>query len=225
VYWETTAIEGCMSDENQFEAFMRDYQGMVFTTASRLLGNDAEAEDVCQEVFLRAFQRFEALQESGTAGGWLKTVTRNLCLNYLSRYRSRWRFFSEFFSRDETEETPDWPGPDGWITAGEGVDERELLERALQALPRAQRVPLVLYHFEELSYEEIASMLGVSLGKVKTDIFRGRKALKQMIEPMLGAGGVERERRPHDSGDGNEGPNRSVMALWRNAFTEIPGNL
>jgi RNA polymerase sigma-70 factor (ECF subfamily) len=69
----------------------------------RLLANRAEAEDVTQEVFLRAFERFGDLRESPTAGGWLRTVATNLSLNHLSRYRSRWTFFSELFSH-RTEE-------------------------------------------------------------------------------------------------------------------------
>ncbi len=68
---------------------------MVYATAVRLLGNPAEAEDVSQTVFLRAFQRFDAIGSSPAAAGWLKTVTRNACLNHLSRYRARWRLFSE----------------------------------------------------------------------------------------------------------------------------------
>src|ERR671924_1608553 len=103
-----------MTDAEQFEAFMKAYQNMVFSTASRLLGNEAEAEDVSQEVFLKAFERFAELKQSPTAGGWLKTVTRNLCLNHLTRYRARWRFFSEMHTdqdRDE-ESTPEWAAPD-----------------------------------------------------------------------------------------------------------------
>src|SRR5919108_3904075 len=103
-----------MTDAEQFEAFMKAYQNMVFSTASRLLGNEAEAEDVSQEVFLKAYERFAELQQSPTAGGWLKTVTRNLCLNHLTRYRSRWRFFSEMVSgRDDGEGSgAGWGGPD-----------------------------------------------------------------------------------------------------------------
>src|SRR5256884_7319412 len=82
-----------MTDSQQFEAFMKSYQNMVFSTAVRLLGNQAEAEDVSQEVFLKAYERYDELKDSPTVGGWLKTVTRNLCLNHLSRYRARWRFF------------------------------------------------------------------------------------------------------------------------------------
>ena len=77
---------------------MRDYQDMVFSTAVRLVVNTAEAEDISQEVFLKAFERFGELRKSPTAGGWLKTVATNMSLNHLTRYRSRWTFFSEMFS-------------------------------------------------------------------------------------------------------------------------------
>jgi len=66
---------------------MRDYQNMVFSTAMRLVANQAEAEDIAQEVFLKAYERFDDLRESPTAGGWLKTVATNMSLNHLARYR------------------------------------------------------------------------------------------------------------------------------------------
>ena len=84
-----------MTDARHFEAFVRRHQDMVYATALRLLANPAEAEDVSQNVFLKAFQRFDHLRHSETAAGWLKAVTRNACLNHLTRYRARWRFFSE----------------------------------------------------------------------------------------------------------------------------------
>jgi RNA polymerase sigma-70 factor (ECF subfamily) len=173
-----------MTDARQFEVFMRNYQNMVFSTAMRLLTHQAEAEDVTQEVFLRAYERFGELSGSPTAGGWLKTVATNLSLNHLSRYRSRWSFFSEIFTGnpDGGDEQEVEFAADG--DAGEELEARdrhELVEQALQKLPTAQRVPLVLYHFDGLSYEEIAGKLGVSLGKVKTDIFRGREALRKKL--------------------------------------------
>ncbi|MGB7217830.1 MAG: sigma-70 family RNA polymerase sigma factor [Vicinamibacterales bacterium] len=166
-----------MTDAHAFEAFVLKYQDMVFATAVRLLGNPAEAEDVAQTVFLRAFQRFDEIGSSLAAAGWLKTVTKNACLNYLSRYRARWRFFSEL----------EGPGGEEFESAIEPAvetdqaDRREQLERALRRLPDHQRVPLVLFHFEEASYQEIAETLGVSLGKVKTDIHRGREALRKLL--------------------------------------------
>ena len=73
-----------MTDSSRFEAFVRRHQDMVYATALRLLGNRTEAEDIAQTVFLRAFQRFEQIGGSESAAGWLKTVTRNACLNHLT---------------------------------------------------------------------------------------------------------------------------------------------
>ncbi len=166
---------------------MQKYQNMVFTTAMRLVANPAEAEDISQEVFLKAYERFDELRESPTAGGWLKTVTRNLSLNHLTRYRSRWRFFSELLGRREEEDAEEieFAAPGDLNEQLERMDRQELVEEALQRLPNAQRVPLVLFHLEGLRYEEIAARLGISLGKVKMDIFRGRKALRQKLGPKL----------------------------------------
>jgi RNA polymerase sigma-70 factor (ECF subfamily) len=177
-----------MTNADQFEAFMKCHQNMVFSTAMRLLANHAEAEDVTQEVFIKAYERFDQLGDSPTACGWLKTVATNMSLNHLTRYRSRWSFFSELFrSRgDESEEMEiEFAAPGNIEEDLAQTDRRELVECALQKLPAAQRVPLVLYHLEGLSYEEIAGKLGVSLGKVKTDIFRGREALRKRLRPQL----------------------------------------
>lgn len=177
-----------MTDPNQFAEFMRAYQNMVFSTAVRLLGNEAEAEDISQEVFLKAYERFGELAGSPTVGGWLKTVTRNLCLNHLTRYRARWRFFSEMFSGEDGEEDRPFeiPAPETSSQQANEADQRRLLDLALQKLPAAQRVPLVLYHFDGLGYEEIASRLRISLAKVKTDIFRGREALRKKLRLSVG---------------------------------------
>ncbi len=181
-----------MTDPRQFEAFVKAYQNMVFTTAVRLLGNETEAEDIAQEVFLKAYERFEDLGTSPTAGGWLKTVARNLSLNHLSRYRARWRFFSEMTSEEEGgEREVEFAAPETHSQELDAQDRRRILEVALQKLPAAQRVPLVLFHFEGLAYEEIAARLRVSLAKVKTDIHRGREALRRKLR--LGLAGQELE--------------------------------
>ena len=174
-----------MADSDPFEAFVREYQDMVFATAVRLLANPAEAEDIAQTVFLRAFERFSTIETSATAAGWLKTVTTNLCLNHLARYRARWQFFSEL------ERTADDEGYEATVAApsiGDALEEasrHERLERAVQALPDHQRVPLVLFHFEDMTYKEIAAALGISVPKVKTDIHRGREALKRAMTGVV----------------------------------------
>lgn len=159
---------------------------MVFATAVRLLGNAADAEDAAQTVFLRAFQRFEDIGSSPAAAGWLKTTTTNVCLNHLSRYRARWRFFSEMGDGDAG--SPEFS--EGLASADPAPLDRleravatDALEAAIRALPDHQRVPLVLFHFEGASYQEIAETLRISLGKVKTDIHRGREALRRVLTP------------------------------------------
>jgi RNA polymerase sigma-70 factor (ECF subfamily) len=165
---------------------MHAYQDMVFSTAARLSGNDAQAEDIAQEVFLKAYESFEQLRSSPAAGGWLKTVATRLTLNHLSRYRRRWRFFSELRRDDSDDDSelefanPDLT-PDSIIADIDAEQRRALVEQALRELPDHQRVPLVLYHFEEMPYLDIAKQLQVSLPKVKTDIQRARAALAKIL--------------------------------------------
>ena len=112
----------------QFEAFVAAHQDMVFATAVRLLGRPADAEDVAQTVFLKAWERFDELSLSPSAPGWLRTVATNLSLNHLTRHRRRWQLFSEMGR--EGEET----GVDQWNAAIR--DESPAVDRAGQARRR-----------------------------------------------------------------------------------------
>ena len=160
---------------------MHAYQDMVFTTAARITGRDGAAEDIAQQVFLKAYENFEQLRDSPSAGGWLKTVSRNLALNHATRYRRRWRFFSEMRSADDDDAEMEFPEPE---SAGADMDadtRRQIVAEALQQLPDHRRLPLVLYHFEEMPYDQIARQLGVSLPKVKIDIMRARATLAKIL--------------------------------------------
>lgn len=160
---------------------MRAYQDMVFSTAARITGRDGPAEDIAQQVFLKAYENFAQLQTSPAAGGWLKTVARNLALNHATRYRRRWRFFSEMRTDDDDDVDMDIPQPEEDAADFDDDTRRAVVAEALQKLPDHRRLPLVLYHFEEMSYEEIAQQLGVSLSKVKIDILRARGALAKIL--------------------------------------------
>lgn len=181
----------------EFTTFMRAYKDMVFSTATRLLGNDAQAEDISQEVFVRAYAHFDELRGSATSGGWLKTVATNLAINHLQRYRRRWRLFSEMEpAQDDGGDGGaglEFPVPDSMPAELDTEQHRALIEDALRELPPDQRAALVLYHFEDSSYQEIASRLGASLAKVKTDIRRARLSLR----PLLEARGIGRVSLEH----------------------------
>lgn len=168
--------------QDDFASFMRAYQDMVFSTAARITGRDGPAEDIAQQVFLKAYENYAQLRTSPAAGGWLKTVARNLALNHATRYRKRWRFFSEMRDRDDEDDTEfEIPQPDGAAVDMDADTRRAVVAEALNQLPDHRRLPLVLYHFEELSYEEIAQHLGVSLAKVKIDILRARAAMAKNL--------------------------------------------
>jgi RNA polymerase sigma-70 factor, ECF subfamily len=162
---------------------MHAYQDMVYSTAVRLTADAAQAEDIAQEVFVRAYEHFDELQGSPTVGGWLKTVARNLALNHLSRHRRRWRLFSEL--PPESADPEELAGAIDTLDALAQTDAAQraaLVRRALSELPEHQRVPLVLFHFHDMAYEQIAAQLNVSLAKLKTDILRGRLALAKRLE-------------------------------------------
>ena len=161
-------LDGEMAEEREFETFIRNYQNMVFSVSARIVGNLTDAEDITQEVFIKAYKHFPQLRNSNTIGGWLRTVATNLSINHLNRYRARWRFFSEEPVEIATEIERE-------------NDRQEMLELAIRKLPDAQRVSLVLFHFQDMSYEEIAAKLRVTLAKVKSDIHRGRETLKKLI--------------------------------------------
>jgi RNA polymerase sigma-70 factor, ECF subfamily len=156
---------------------------MVFGVAVRLLGNRHDAEDICQEVFLKAYRRFDSIRTNPARAGWLKAVTRNLCLDHLRRYRARWSFFSDMAAPELTETL------EGCPAFGEEVDTRmDTVERharvrqALERLPESQRAPLLLFHFEEMGYAQIATRLGMMMNTVKNNIFRGRKRLRRSLQ-------------------------------------------
>jgi RNA polymerase sigma-70 factor (ECF subfamily) len=165
-----------------FVAFMGAHQDRVYSTAVRILADSVQAEDVAQSVFLKAYERFAELRDSPTAIGWLRAVATNLAINHLKRYRRRFVFLGEGQRDDEEpEDLPELVMPDPVPTAVAGTQRHALVEAALRGLPEHQRVPLVLYHFEELSYLQIAERLQISVAKVKTDLFRGRAALLRTI--------------------------------------------
>jgi RNA polymerase sigma-70 factor, ECF subfamily len=160
-----------------FETFVREHQDMVYSTALRIVGSPQDAEDIAQNVFIKAYSDFKKLADNPQAGGWLRTLARNEGINHYNRYQKRWKFFSSFDKEDGDSFEPASPETDdGWL-----YGQFDVLKKALLELPAKFRAPLVLYHYEDCSYDEISKMLKVSIDKVKVDIHRGRAMLKKKI--------------------------------------------
>ncbi len=202
-----------MNEHEQFEQFIRRYQNMVYTTSMRLLANNADAQDIAQEVFIKAYQRFPNFNGISNIEAWLRRVAVNFSLNHLTRYRNRWGFFSELSTRNDNQEFA-FDYPDQNVKTVEDIEKYKIIEELVNRLPASQRVPLVLFHFEGLSYEEIAKQLGASLSKIKTDIHRGRLELQKQIQVRFNKeDGIKPERvdkkilnsennKEHDQGSG-----------------------
>ena len=172
-----------MSDEQDFAILMQQNQGSVYRLAFHLLGNEEEAKDATQETFLKAWKKFDTLRwETGQA--WLLKIAVNLCLDWLRRRRFRGDFPEEDESQNSVEYRLPDPNPDPLEQClSEEVQTR--VRKAISSLAPKYRAVVILRDLEGLSYQEIAEMLSVKISKVKSNLFRGRRELKEILRPFL----------------------------------------
>ena len=164
-----------------WDEIVRAHSGRVYRLAYRLTGNQHDAEDLTQEVFVRVFRSL-ASYTPGTFEGWLHRITTNLFLDG-ARRRQRIRF--EGLGDDVAQRVP---GSEA--SPAQAWDDSHLdgdIQDALQALPPDYRAAVVLCDIEGFSYEEIAATMGVKLGTVRSRIHRGRAQLRAAL--------AHRERR------------------------------
>ena len=177
-----------------WEEVVRDHSARVYRLAYRLTGNAHDAEDLTQDVFVRVFRSLHRFQP-GTFEGWLHRITTNLFLDG-ARRRQKIRF-------DGMAEGSEERLPSSWPTPSEQLADADLdhdVAAALAALAPQFRAAVVLCDIEGLSYEEIAEVLDVKIGTVRSRIHRGRSQLRAALvhrTPAEGRGryrGVEVER-------------------------------
>jgi RNA polymerase sigma-70 factor (ECF subfamily) len=177
-------------DVTAFEELVEKYKQPVTNVIYRTLHDLTEAEDLAQNVFVQVYKsagRYEAQSKFST---WLFTIARNLCLNEIRR-RSR----HPADSLDAQSELEDGPArqfedvktfsPDE--TALQGELEQKI-QQALNELPENQRTAVLLCRQEDVSYEDIAKILGTTISATKSLIHRGRETLKQKLKPYLQTG-------------------------------------
>ena len=159
-----------------WEDVVREHSARVYRLAFRLTGNQHDAEDLTQEVFIRVFRSLSTYTP-GTFEGWLHRITTNLFLDMVRR-RQRIRF--DALGEDAAERLSGRePAPDR-LLADQQLDAD--VQSALDSLPPDFRAAVVLCDIEGLSYEEIAATLGVKLGTVRSRIHRGRAQLRAALE-------------------------------------------
>lgn len=171
-------------DHVAFRELVERHQNTVIGTVAKMLGNPSDAEDISQQVFLRIWRNARRYRPEARFTTYLFTITRNLVFNETRRRRRK-----KEVSADEREENPhhqiqDSPDrrPDAELLQAE---LQAAVDAAIAALPESQRMAVVLRRYEQLSYEEIAGVLGLSTSAVKSLLFRARSALRESLGTYL----------------------------------------
>lgn len=181
--------------EEAYEALIYRYQQPVYNLVYRLMADPSDASDVVQEVFLKVFRNIQSFKGQSSLKTWIYRISFNEAYNHrrwFSRHRKQ-----EIGLESEGEDLqgygellPD-PGRSAFDIAC-GHETQEMIETALIEMNPVFRAAVVLRDMEDLSYEEIADILQVSLGTVKSRILRGREALRKSLTKRLHAPTMER---------------------------------
>jgi RNA polymerase sigma-70 factor (ECF subfamily) len=178
-------------DSAAFAELVDKYKQPVMNLIFRIVRDGTEAEDLAQNVFVQVHKSAHRYQASAKFTTWLFTIARNLCLNEIRR-RSRHPADSLEATFNDADDQPLRQYEDQkTFSAPEALLHQELeqkVEQALADLPENQRMAIALCRQGELSYEEIADVLGCSLSATKSLIHRGRETLKEKLKPYLRTG-------------------------------------
>ncbi len=174
-------------DRDAFDELVRRHQAQVLNLVRALTAGDADADDLAQEAFVRAWRGLRRFRGESTFRTWLYGLTVNVVRTHFAK---RTRFRRLFWTGGTREEGA--PDPADRAAAGSGIEEavvmRNAIDRALAALPEELREAVTLRDVQGLEYREIADTLGVPIGTVESRIFRARQKLRPLLEPLLKRG-------------------------------------
>ena len=173
-------------DKEAYGALVRAHSATVFRVAFRIVGNEADAEEIVQEAFLRGYQRLESFQQRSTFGTWIYRITVNCALNRIGQpsIEAECRPGEE---SDQEEKTVQ-------VAAQDADPERSLLireistarEMAMRRLTPTEKTAFVLRHHEDRSMSEIAEALGIAPNAAKQAVFRAVQKLRRELAPLRG---------------------------------------
>ncbi|MCS6778022.1 MAG: sigma-70 family RNA polymerase sigma factor [Chloroherpetonaceae bacterium] len=176
------------NDRAAFNEIVLRYKGRIFNYIYRTIRHAADAEDLTQETFVRAYQSIRSFQVRASLNTWLFRIATNLCIDYVRKQKTHVPAESLSCAADESEQDAQRDIPDAALDPQRLLIDKELthrVEAALEQLPEKLRTALLLYDVEGLSYEEIAAVLECPLGTVKSRIFHARAALRDRLAPYL----------------------------------------
>jgi RNA polymerase sigma-70 factor (ECF subfamily) len=171
-------------DTSAFEELIERHKALVAGTVARMLGSNSDVEDIAQQVFIRVWKSARRYVPRAKFTTWLLKITRNLVFNELRRTKRHAHVPLQ--SEPGTEDTPLKDemnlAPDASLLE---VELQRTIEEAILQLPDAQRLALVLRRYEQLSYEQIAEVLELSVPAVKSVLFRARSELRSRLSKYL----------------------------------------
>lgn len=189
---ETELVERLRAgDEEAFAEMMRAHGGRLLSTARRLMGNDADAQDAFQDGMISAFRSIDRFEGQSRLATWLHRIVVNAALMRLRSARRRREesvedLLPSYTSGGHLREYPErWDAPADALLQREEV--REAVRDAIEKLPDKYRIPLLLRDIEELSTDEVARTLEITPNAVKIRIHRARLALRALIHPHIAA--------------------------------------
>jgi len=159
-----------------YSTLVGSYQNSVINVCYRLLGNSRDAEDIAQDTFIRAFHRLETFDVSRPFGPWIRRIATNLCINFIKR--RRWQTEMELNDENDYRETSRSINPE---MAVEYAEQRDSIRIAMQGLSPNYRISIELRHFQDMTYEEMANYLNMPLNTVKSNLYRARKKLLEIM--------------------------------------------
>lgn len=175
-------LKAQQGDKSAFNQLVRNYQTFVYQITLRYVKNHADAEDMTQETFIRAFQNLRQLKEPEKFAGWLRTIAENLSKRWMSQYHEMLSW--ESMQHDSSYDYLQQPIP----TPAEAYEAKEFSESILMAvgtLSEKNRVVVEMFYLDGLSYQEISAALKMPVTTVESRLFRARKQLKKEIIKML----------------------------------------
>jgi RNA polymerase sigma-70 factor (ECF subfamily) len=176
--FEREAIAACQRGEREaFDQLVERYQRDVYRLCFRYLGNHEDANDVAQEAFLKAWRGISRFRGDSAFSTWLYRIAVNTCLNYRAARRP---------PGDEPDESLADATPSAAERLVQGEREREVRE-AIARLPEKQRATLILKLYHELSHQEVAKILGSTVGTVKANLFHAVGNLRKLMGATGGA--------------------------------------